>query len=72
MSVKCALGGYAPCVASRTHVCLVPVVDCFKVIGYCEVGMVSNKVFLSFSSSANVQDLLTTLQTIVFQSFIGC
>ena len=29
-----------------------------KIIDYCEVGMVSNKTFLPFSSAANAQDLL--------------
>ena len=43
-----------------------------KVTGYREVGVVLNKTFLTFSSSANMQDLLTTLKTIVFKIFIGC
>ena len=33
------------------------------------MGVVSNKTFLPFSSSANAQKLLTTLGTIVFKRF---
>ena len=40
-----------------------------KVAGYREMGVVWNKTFLPFSSSANAQNLLTTLETIVFKRF---
>ena len=40
-----------------------------KVTGYREMGVVWNKTFLPFSSSANAQNLLTTLETIVFKRF---
>ena len=42
-----------------------------KVTGYRAVGMVSNKTFLPFSSSANAQKLLTTLETSFLKGFIG-
>ena len=40
-----------------------------KVMGYREMAVVWNKTFLPFSSSANAQKLLTTLETIVFKRF---
>ena len=40
-----------------------------KVTGYREMGVVWNKTFLPFSSSANAQNLLTTLETIVLKRF---
>ena len=65
---------FATCLCSYTLVTSVAYNSCqsevLKVTGYREMGVVWNKTFLPFSS-ANAQELLTTLGTIVFKRFYG-